>query len=296
MSKWFIFCRERFSPLQYIPMIAVFLGTNIAFALKVEGESAPTSVLFLMFVIFLSFFFRMRLFDEIKDYEVDIKHNPSRPLARGLLQVSDVKKMLGFLFVLEFLISLSLGKVVFIAWLVAAGYSLLMYKEFFIGQLLRPHLTTYAVAHTFVINLLALLAMVSVSKEDVTQLGRYHFAFVLMNWCYFNLFEFARKTFAANEERPGVDTYSSLFGPKGAFALSVKEVLLGLGLLFFCYQGLSQIWTSSQFYVLVGAGLCYFLVGLIYFVKPTASSAKLFRHISGVYLLTHYILLLIFLK
>lgn len=296
MSKWFVFCRERFSPLQYIPMIAVFLGTNIAFVFKVEGESAPTRTILLMFVIFLSFFFRMRLFDEIKDYEVDLKFNPSRPLARGLLKVTDVKKMLGFLFILEFLIALSLGQVTFIAWLVAAVYSLLMYKEFFIGPILRPHLTTYAITHTFVINLLAVLAMLSVSKGDISYFSRYHFAFVLMNWCYFNLFEFARKTFAAIEERSEVDTYSSLFGTKGAFALSVKEVFLGLGLLYFCYQGLSQILMPWQFYVLAGAGVGYFLIGLLYFIKPTVPSAKLFRHISGFYLLTHYVLLLIFLK
>ena len=48
----------------------------------------------------------------------------------------------------------------------------------------------------------------------------------LMYWCIFNLFEFARKTFAPSEERQGVESYSSLFGIAGAVILSISQALV----------------------------------------------------------------------
>jgi 4-hydroxybenzoate polyprenyltransferase len=165
-----------------------------------------------------------------------------------------------------------------------------MYEEFFIGDQLRPHLTTYAISHTFVSVLLGFSAAVCLTGFDPAELHAYHIAFFLMNWAFFNLFEFARKTYAANEERPGVPTYSLIYGPRGAYCLSMSEGLIGVLLLNACYRNPLMSGYQSPLYLLA----FFFYIGLTvsYLIKPVQRNAKIFRAVTGVYLLLHYILII----
>ncbi|MGZ3773467.1 MAG: UbiA family prenyltransferase [Pseudobdellovibrionaceae bacterium] len=282
MGKWWILIKERFNPASYVPMIFLFTWANGFFLSKTLGISWAWERFAIVFCLMLSFFFRMRLFDEIKDYEVDIKINPMRPLARGVLTVAEVKKALLMLIIFELFVSATLGAYPFMIHAVAIGYSLLMYEEFFIGDLLRPHLTTYAVTHTFVSCLLGLSSAVAMTGANLSNLSWSTLSFFLMNWAFFNLFEFARKTFAPNEERPHVPSYSNIFGCHGALALSLSQAIAGVLLLSF-FKSHPLIWTALAF---------YFLASSVYIIKRTDQAAKFFRNLSGAYLLLHYILLI----
>ncbi len=283
MRNWLILIKERFSPLQYIPMIVAFTVANGLYLLKAEGIPWSGARFGVVFVLMLSFFFRMRLFDEIKDYEVDLKINPTRPLARGILTVAQVKRMLMILIFLELVLSSQLGLPSFLIHVLAIGYSLLMYEEFFIGDILRPHLTTYAVSHTFVSVLLGISTAVGISgMTDLSILSK-HAAFFLVNWCFFNLFEFARKTFAPEEEKENVPSYSNIFGTKGAYLLSLSQVVIGLALLRFQF-GEFLMWPN------VLAAL-YLIATMAFLFKPSVFNAKLFRGVTGAYLLGHFIVM-----
>ncbi|WP_413292029.1 UbiA family prenyltransferase [Bdellovibrio sp. HCB185ZH] len=283
MRNWLILIKERFSPFQYIPMIAAFTVANGLYLVKTESIEWNWSRFTMAFILMLSFFFRMRLFDEIKDYEVDLKINPTRPLARGILSVTQVKHALMMLILLELAVASQLGLPSFLIHVLGIGYSLLMYEEFFIGDLLRPHLTTYAVSHTFVSVLLGVSAAVGVAGiTDLATLSK-HAAFFLMNWCFFNLFEFARKTFATEEEKENVPSYSSIFGTKGAYLLSISQVVLGLALLRVQF-GEFLLWPAAL-------AVVYLVATIAYLVKPKAINAKLFRGGTGAYLLGHFIVM-----
>lgn len=294
MGKWWILIKERFSPASYVPMIFLFSWANGLFFSKTLGAGWDWGRFFCVFFLMLSFFFRMRLFDEIKDYEVDLKVNPQRPLARGVLTVDQVKIGLLVLIFFEIALASSLGVSALLIHATAIGYSLLMYEEFFIGNFLRPHLTTYAVTHTFVSVLLGLSSGVSMSgvkNHEVMAVAQEPSAiniylkltlFILMNWAFFNLFEFARKTFAASEERPHVPSYSNIFSPKGALALSLSQAILGVGVVYYLQP--HWVWLLS-----LGG---YILLSLIYIINNSAKSAHLFRAISGVYILFHYALVI----
>ncbi|WP_374029176.1 UbiA family prenyltransferase [Bdellovibrio bacteriovorus] len=282
MVKWWTLIRERFSPASYVPMILLFTWANGYFLTTTQGYSWSWTRFAIVFGVLLSFFLRMRLFDEIKDYEVDLKVNPTRPLARGVLTVPQVKKALLLLIIFELVAISILGLNAFFVHAVAIAYSLLMYEEFFIGDLLRPHLTTYAVTHTFVSCLLGLSAAIAMTGESVANLSLQHVLFFLMNWAFFNLFEFARKTYAPPEERPHVPSYSNIFGCNGALYLSLSQAILGVGLV--CY--------FKPHVVLVAALVLYIIASHFYLLKRTEQSARFFRNISGVYLLLHYILLI----
>lgn len=277
-----ILVRERFPIVQYGPMILFFTLAN---ALYLKSESGLSLLgLSLALVLLLSAFLRLRLFDEIKDYHVDLKFNPTRPLARGVLSVDQTKICILFLILLELLISASLGLPVFLIHILAIGFSLMMFEEFFIGTHLRPHLTTYAITHTFVSVLLGVSSYVASQSEPDLQFEVSTLLFLLSNWAYFNLFEFARKTYAQIEEKSEVPSYSKIFGIFGSIALSYSQVIIGLLLL------QNTLVLTSIHPLMILAGL-YLVVCLVFAIKPNVSTAKLYRNLSGLYLLTHYVLL-----
>lgn len=284
LKNWWILIKERFSPASYVPMILVFtLANGMYMNFVVDGDWSWAAFV-LALLLLLSFFFRMRCFDEIKDYEVDLKINPTRPLARGILTVEQVKKGLFVMIAFELALSAYLGFWPFLVHSIAIFYSLLMYEEFFIGELLRPHLTTYAVTHTFVSVLLGVSAAVAITGASPRTFTLLDASFFMMNWGFFNLFEFARKTFAPGEERPHVPSYSNIFKTYGAWALSWSQVILGVALTLYALPG-----NPRASWIFAGA-VVYTLISLIYLFKPLASSAKLFRNVTGIYLLGHYVL------
>lgn len=276
-----VLIRERFPLVQYGPMILVFAIANGFYF--TNQDTFSKSGLIVSIIILFSAFLRLRLFDEIKDYETDLKINPHRPLARGVLTRDQVKIAILLLIILEIILTSYLGLAVFFVHAVAIGYSLLMFEEFFIGTYLRPHLTTYAVIHTFVSALLGGTVAFGSMQQPQLILGINDVVFCLSHWMFFNIFEFARKTYASEEERSGVDTYSSLFGIKGAVALTLSQVVLGLFLI-----AITSAMNIVPLYIL---GALYILISLIFVIKKSKAWAGVFRHTSGAYLLLHYALL-----
>ena len=281
-SSLILLIRERFPLGQYGPLILAFTLAN---GLYFQGPSDFSHQgVWLSLVILTSAFLRLRLFDEMKDLETDLKINPSRPLARGAVQEDQVRTWILLLLLLEFALSWWLGPLVFVIHSFAILFSLLMFEEFFVGSLLRPHLTTYAVSHTFVSVLLAATSGAAASGGDLERLAsREGILFLLANWMFFNLFEFARKTYAPSEERESVMTYSSLFGVKGALLLSLSQVALGLGLL---QQAGLKIMPGLWL-----AGALYTGTSIVVTFRKQAKGLGLYRLFSGLYLLTHYVLL-----
>lgn len=275
-----ILIRERFSLLVYGPMIFVFTLFNAMISQSFKGLlSIQFSILFLMM---LSFFLRMRFFDEIKDYRTDLKIHPDRPLARGAVSIPEVKKWLMSLILFELVLSYQLGSMAFLVHSCAIFYSLLMYEEFFIGDWLGPRLTRYAVSHTFVSFIMSISVVVATGVA-VQELSQRTLLLLLSNWMYFNLFEFARKTFSLSEEKQNVQSYSSIFGTRGAYLLSLSQVILGQVLIY-------------QYFFLKGipsyiGSLVFFIFSLPYLFNPGLRQAHFFRTVSSIYLLAHYLLM-----
>lgn len=294
IGAWWIFIKERFAPVEHLLMVFFLVMGNSAIACLLLGVDWQWQSFLISFAVALMFFFRLRCFDEIKDYDVDVKINPTRPLARGVLTIPQVKAMFLTLTVIELVVVGMIGVPALIAHAVAVAYSYLMYKEFFIGKYLSPHLTTYAVTHTFVSILVGYSIIVQNTGLALHSFPDFMIAFGVVNWALFNLFEFARKTYAPEEERENVDTYSSLFKPLGAGLLSLSQVAFALAILWYVSNEntngihlLSGKWLYAHG---LAAGLVL-LFTLFYAVKPTAKSAGAFRAVSGAYLVVFFLLL-----
>jgi 4-hydroxybenzoate polyprenyltransferase len=285
-GRWCRFIGERFSPVKHLPLIACFYGANLLAAIRSTGSRLPTPGTMLMgAVAVLLIFFHLRIFDEIKDYETDLTVHPDRPLPRGLLTVAAAKRTAFALIALELFLGLLIGPAAFVALCGTVLYSLVMYREFFAREWLRPRLATYAVTHTVIACWMGLFVFSTATGRPFWTPPPAFSLFILADWMVFNVFEFGRKTFGAEEEEAGVDSYSGRFGPAGAAvavvamalvavsAVSLPEIALRL-------HAAARIAMAGLMSVTVGAAV-------LYATSPCASRGKLFRGACSAFILCY---------
>lgn len=289
--RWAVFVWERFPPPIHLPLVLAFGGGNLAVAAQVTGIQPSLKSLVLGLVAASFFFFRLRLFDELKDYETDLTEHPDRPLPRGVVSVREVKKAALFSAVLEGGLATILGWHVLAAWSIAALYSLLMYNEFFCGRWMRPKLELYALVHTLVAGGLGwFLACVGTLKMP-WELPSVVLGFALVNWSVFNVFEFARKTYGDDESDGRAETYSGRLGPLGAVALSLFWAVLAVlltGPFFLNQTAASWIWPTRLILLLPPV-----LMSMIYLARPRRLVAQVFRALYSAFLFVFYLILIL---
>lgn len=283
-ARWRMFIRERFSLAAHAPMILVFALANGGVSLRLAGGAGRWESFAAAWLVAMMFFFRLRCFDEIKDHAVDCRLNPTRPLARGLLTPLQVKAMCVVLVACELAVAGACGRRALGTHAVAVLYSFLMYREFFIGRWLRPRLTTYAVTHTLVSMLMGWSVGAMVSGVALWRMPAALWAYGPVNWLLFNVFEFARKTFARDEETRGADSYSLRFGAHGAAWLCMSQVAAAVALLALLPEGaLATRWESSGWLPHAGLALLPLAGAVRYAARPTVSRARVYRGVSLAY-------------
>ena len=222
VRRWGRFAAERYEPVTHTVMATAFAVGNAGIAVVASagaGAVRPTvSGTAAAAALVLVFFFRLRVFDEIKDYGTDLVSNPDRPLPRGLISLKEARRAVWILTALELSIVALAGWPATIAWAAAVLYSLAMYREFGLGAWMRPHLELYAMTHTLVASVLGICVACLVLGMPFWDMPQQVWVFAPANWALFNVFEFSRKTFAPVEERPGVGSYSNRWGPRGDLA------------------------------------------------------------------------------
>lgn len=285
LSKWGSFLQERFEPISHFIMIGLFVYAHYLVAAASKYVKVESHLIIYIALGTAVFFMKLRFYDEIKDFEVDLEKNPDRPLPRGLLQHVDLKKAIELCIILEIIFFTSCGIKALSSVLLAIGYSLLMYKEFFIPNLIRPHLTTYATSHTVVTFFLSIAIFSALSQMDIVSMDPDFYYFSGMSWLLFNIFELGRKIYQPCEEREGVPTYSNIWGKLGAISLVMLQATLASYLVL-------HISTIQYTFILkmlfIQLGLLS-LVSVIYFFGKKPITGKIYRHFSSVYILLVYL-------
>ena len=215
------YLQERFPPVNMM-LFAILFFTVFSVSSLSEGLSVQSGVVVGGVLAVISFFFRLRVFDEIKDYEIDAINHPQRVLQSGRVSVKQliIIALLGT--VVELSWSAGMGAEVLIAWLLAVGYSVLMRYEFFVGDWLRKWLLLYAVSHMLVMPLVIAWIWLAFSST----LNVHFFLLALLSLLAGFSFEIARKIHAPVAERATVDSYSKSVGYRFSIGL-VLLLLLG---------------------------------------------------------------------
>ena len=249
-----------------------------------------------LFIIIFMFFLQLRITDEFKDYEEDLKYRAYRPVQRGIISL----KTLGKIGIATVIIQIMLAHVIdpeiiyfmIFVWI----YMFLMAKEFFIKKWLTKRILIYALSHVVIMVFITLVIVEAtqyiVPKNifDVFILQRYrhniYFALIplfALNYLNGIVLEIGRKTRRADEEEHGVQTYSKLWGRKKAviilsllFIIEYLLVILGL------------THTYKEYFFFGGLTLLVILIVSIYFMVKFLKkdlSGKIVETVSGLWII-----------
>ncbi len=288
-ARWWTFFKERHEPFSISLMVSAFFAASALMAYQ-PGVHAPPcwKRLTAGFIVVWLVFLHMRLFDEVKDYQFDREHNPGRPLARGLISVGEFSAMTLVCLLAEMGLSGIMAWPMLPAYVMVLCFTLLMRMEFFIGDWLRPQLELYAITHTFSAAMISMLIHTIVCFSDAAKADRATLLFALGNWFVFNVFEFGRKTFAVEEEREGVDSYSARLRPWGAVMLLLVNVAAAYAA--FYVSAVGKFGAVADFRLLAPAAAVTLLVaiaGAVYAARPVKAFARLYRGMVTFYLLAY---------
>jgi len=286
LSRWATFVAERFPLGSHLAMAGAFFAGNAAAAVELAGAELRPLPAVLGALATLLIFLRLRIFDEIKDCRTDRDAHPERPLARGLISPREAWRVALLLVGAELLLALGCGLPAAAAWGAVFGFSLLMFREFFIGAWLRPKMELYALAHTLVAGWMGLLVVAAVAGRFPWELPVRAWIFLVANWAVFNVFEFARKTWAPEEERAGVESYSSRLRPAGAAALAMGQVLPAVAFAWPLLAGnagrAAGLWAAALMAAVPA------IAALLYVHSPVRACARLYRGAMTLFIVGYY--------
>jgi 4-hydroxybenzoate polyprenyltransferase len=229
VNRWITYQRERFPLLAHAPLVAAFSASAVCYSRLVRGEPGlpPGRPLLVAFATALLFFLQLRISDEYKDYEDDARFRPYRPVPRGLVSLRELG-WIGFgaglvQLALALWLNASLVWLLILAWC----YLALMSREFFVPEWLKARPSVYLASHMVIIPLIDLYATACdwlVAGRIRPPAGLYWFLIV----SYFNgiVVELGRKIRAPQDEEPGVETYSAVWGRTPAVTLWLTAIVV----------------------------------------------------------------------
>lgn len=249
----------------------------------VAGGWLTPHVLLGIWTIFMMYLV-LRLMDELKDREVDLRLFRDRPLPSGRVLEADIAFSLALAVLLAIVPNLwTPGARVFL--LVVLGWALLMFRWFFVPDIMRPNLLLTLATHNPIIPLLLLYLVFLFAAEHRLHPARLLWGecalLVAMFWGMSLAWEIARKIRAPEEENEYV-TYSRLLGRHGAVAVAAgaQTVTLAIGL--WLWGALQLPWAYGS--LLLGGWIAAMAGHARFVLKPSAVTSKL-RPFAETYLL-----------
>ena len=249
-----------------------------------------------LFIIIFMFFFQLRITDEFKDYEEDLKYRSYRPVQRGIISLKTLRKIGIATVIVQIILAHVINPKLIYFMLLVWIYMFLMTKEFFIKNWLTERILIYALSHVVIMVFITLVIVEAtqyiVPKNifDVFILQRYRhnidFALIplfALNYLNGIVLEIGRKTRRADEEEHGVQTYSKLWGRKKAV---VVLSLLFVIEYFFVILGLAH--TYKEYFLFGGLTLLVILIVSIYFMVKFLKknlSGKIVEAVSGLWII-----------
>lgn len=286
-NRWWIYQKERFNLLQYVPMIAGFSFCAVSYSMHIRGaETLNLAACIWSFIVTLGWFMLLRVADEHKDYEDDLKYRPYRPVQRGLVSLKELKYIGIGIGIIQFLIVLFWCPKQLILLGVVYYWFYLMCIEFGNPKWLKLHPTIYLLSHMIITPLIdgfgASFEWIQSGETMIFPM----FLFMLSSFCDGTTVEVGRKIRIPEDEEFGVDSYTYLWGIKRAvftwiFCMTISFIStviagyqVGVGFPIACI--LSVLYIVAWY------------LGLSFIAEPTRKLAHLFETFSGIWMLVMY--------
>jgi len=251
-----------------------------------------------LFIIIFMFFFQLRITDEFKDYEEDLKYRSYRPVQRGVISLKTLRKIGIATVIVQIILAHIINPKLIYFMLLVWIYMFLMTKEFFIKNWLTERILIYALSHVVIMIFITLVIVKGTGyileshflETLYLSLEKYEknifiglISLFALNYLNGIVLEIGRKTRRADEEEHGVQTYSKLWGRKKAviilsllFIIEYLLVILGL------------THTYKEYFFFGGLTLLVILVVSIYFMVKFLKkdlSGKIVETVSGLWII-----------
>lgn len=232
-NRWIVYQRERFPFAAHAPLVAAFSLSAVSFSALLRGENAGDADLLLpswlgvlvAYVTSLLFFLQLRIADEHKDRDEDARYRPYRPVPRGLVALRELTWIGIGSAIIQLALALWLSPALIWLLLVTWIYFALMTREFFARDWLKARPVAYLFSHMLIMPLIDLYA----TACDWWPAGHRHppdglFWFLIVSFFNGLAIEIGRKIRAREDEEHGVETYSKLWGQRGAIAAWLSAI------------------------------------------------------------------------
>lgn len=240
-ARLLAWAHQRFPPVANAVLCAFLYAASVICG---RAETQPGGVAFsaldaLGFLAVYAALLMLRVYDEHKDYAIDLQNHPQRVLQRGLITLSHLKVLGAIAIAVQLVASLSFDRSaptivgpVTQRWLVVVVWSALMAKEFFVGEWLSRRLVLYALSHMLILPMAVLWVVQMGALSAALPRSAYLLAGIALISGF--AFEIGRKTRAPADERPTVDSYTKVLGLRGTVGtLIALSAALGLALALF---------------------------------------------------------------
>lgn len=276
--------RERFPLAAHGAVIAALSvsAPGVSSLLTERAGQAGWAGMSAAFVTLFVFFLQLRIADEFKDREDDLRYRPWRPVPRGLVSLGELAAVgvAGAVLQLGLALWLDPGLV----WLLLAAWAWfgLMSAEFFAKAWLKARPIVYLASHMVILPLIVLYATACdwlVAGMAIPPAGLA--GFLLMCMANGIVFEIGRKIRAPESEQEGVETYSALWGPARAVLVWLAALLLA---------GAAGTHVASSFgfavpFAAIATGLMAYavLVAIRFYQVRNYKAAKTIKTVSGLW-------------
>ena len=288
-NRWQLYQHERFPILTYAPLIAALSFSAVSVSAFLRGQGVPPEArgLLVAFISVFLFFLQLRIADEFKDYEDDARFRPYRPVPRGLVTLPELGRLGAAATVIQLALALWVKPALALLLILVWAYLGLMWKEFFVPRWLKAHPVTYLWSHMLIMPLIALYASACEWLPGGSMPARGLAWFLMVSFFNGIVIEIGRKIRTPEDEEPGVETYSVLWGRRNA-------VLTWLGAMLLAATG---AWVSADRIGLAGPILGSLAVLMIialciawcFLHRPSTKQAKRIEHMSGLWTLLIYL-------
>jgi 1,4-dihydroxy-2-naphthoate octaprenyltransferase len=245
-KNFYLYQKERF-PI-------VVLGLSFLPAILSSGAvvvaQAEFKFVLIALIISIAYLLHVRIIDEFRDYEHDLRHHKERPVSSGIISLKELKVIDWLAIVAVPLASLYSGPEALLISVAMLLYSYFARNEFFLGLQFRRHFYLYNAVNLVQMLLLQILVYTIANPSfSFTTLVTVHFLFTTTGTI---IFEFLRKVKSPGDDGTGKDTYTWFLGLDNA--LLIYAVFATFNILLFV-KAMSLIPTEITYWIPVAMAL-----------------------------------------
>ena len=293
LSRWWTYQRERFPLLKTGALVAVlsFSAATMSGVLGGRHGLPPVRAVVVAFVVLMGFFAQLRIADEHKDYADDAQFRPYRPVPRGLVTLGELRIWALGIAIVQAGLSALLAPALLVLLIAVWAYLGLMTAEFFVPEWLRSRPLVYLLSHMAIMPLIVLFAT---ACEWVTAGARFPPSlgwFLAMGFFNGIVLEVGRKLRARSDEETGVETYTSLYGPRRAVAGWLAAVAASgiMGLVAALGGVVSPTGLLALAAIFLAAWATCAFAAWRFVANPVSATARRLEPLAGIWLFVSYL-------